>query len=299
VKGRLLLDVVVGQGAAVLQLFTGEDETLLVWRDTLLVLNLRLYVFDRVGSLDLERDRLARQRFDEDLHSSSEAEDEMKSGLLLNVVVRQCAAILELFAGEDETLLVWRNPFFILNFGLDVFDGVRRLDLEGDGLSRQSLDENLHSSSESKDQVKGRLLLDVVVGQSAAVLQLLASEDETLLVWRDAFFVLDLGLDIFDRVRSFDLEGDRFARQRLDKDLHSSSEAEDQVKSGFLLDVVVGQRAPIFQLFAGKNETLLVWGNPFFILDFGLDIFDSIGSLDLERDGLARQRLDEDLHATA
>ena len=36
-----------------------------------------------------------------------------------------------------------------------------------------------------------------------------------------------------------------------------------------------------------------------FYLDFGLDIFDSIGSLDLERDGLARQRLDEDLHATA
>ena len=74
-----------------------------------------------------------------------------------------------------------------LNFGLDVFDGVRRLDLEGDGLSRQSLDENLHSSSESKDQVKGRLLLDVVVGQSAAVLQLLASEDETLLIGRDSY----------------------------------------------------------------------------------------------------------------
>ena len=36
-----------------------------------------------------------------------------------------------------------------------------------------------------------------------------------------------------------------------------------------------------------------------FYLDFGLDIFDSIGCLDLERDGLARQRLDEDLHATA
>jgi len=223
VKGRLLLDVVVGQGAAVLQLFTGEDETLLVWRDTLLVLNLRLHVFDRVGSLDLERDRLARQRFDEDLHSSSEAEDEMKSGLLLDVVVRQRAAILELFAGEDETLLVWRNPFFILNFGLDVFDGVRRLDLEGDGLSRQSLDENLHSSSESKDQVKGRLLLDVVVGQSAAVLQLLAGEDQTLLIGWNAFFVLNLGFDILDGVTWFHLEGDRFPRQRFHENLHLES----------------------------------------------------------------------------
>ena len=124
VKGRLLLDVVVGQGAAILQLFAGEDETLLVWRNALLVLNLRFDVFDRVGSLDLERDRLARQRLDEDLHSSSKAENEMKRGLLLDVVVRQCATILELFAGEDETLLVWRNPFFILNTKLGIYRNV-------------------------------------------------------------------------------------------------------------------------------------------------------------------------------
>ena len=36
-EGRLLLDVVVGEGAAVFELLAGEDQTLLVWRDALLV----------------------------------------------------------------------------------------------------------------------------------------------------------------------------------------------------------------------------------------------------------------------
>ncbi len=40
------------------------------------------------------------------------------------------------------------------------------------------------------------VLLDVVVGESAAVLQLLAREDEALLVGGDALLVLDLGLDM-------------------------------------------------------------------------------------------------------
>ena len=38
-KGRLLLDVVVRKGAAVLELLAGEDKTLLVWGDALLVLD--------------------------------------------------------------------------------------------------------------------------------------------------------------------------------------------------------------------------------------------------------------------
>jgi hypothetical protein len=37
VKGGLLLDVVVGEGAAVFELLAGEDQTLLVGGDTLLV----------------------------------------------------------------------------------------------------------------------------------------------------------------------------------------------------------------------------------------------------------------------
>ena len=64
------------------------------------------------------------------------------------------------------------------------------------------------------------LLLDIVVRQRPAVLQLLAREDQPLLVRRDALLVLDLGLDIVNGVRWLDLEGDGLAGERLDKDLH-------------------------------------------------------------------------------
>jgi hypothetical protein len=47
--------------------------------------------------------------------------------------------------------------------------------------------------------VEGRLLLDVVVRKGAAVLELLAGEDETLLVRGDTLLVLDLGLDLWER----------------------------------------------------------------------------------------------------
>merc|ERR1712062_741246 len=54
----------------------------------------------------------------------------------------------------------------------------------------------LGSSSEPEDEVEGGLLLDVVVGESAAILQLLTSEDQSLLIWRNTLLVLDLSLDI-------------------------------------------------------------------------------------------------------
>ncbi|EMD62299.1 hypothetical protein COCSADRAFT_94378, partial [Bipolaris sorokiniana ND90Pr] len=40
------------------------------------------------------------------------------------------------------------------------------------------------------------LLLDVVVGKGAAILELLSGEDQALLVRGNALLVLDLGLDI-------------------------------------------------------------------------------------------------------
>ena len=80
-----------------------------------------------------------------------------------------------MFAGEDETLLIRRNAFLVLNFGLDVVDGIAGLDLKGDGLASNcdklvcarvaidhygdglltSLDEDLHDC--------GRLMRVVVV----------------------------------------------------------------------------------------------------------------------------------------
>lgn len=64
--------------------------------------------------------------------------------------------------------------------------------------------------------MEGRFLLDIVVGKGAAIFKLLTSEDETLLVGRNAFLVLDLALDIVDGVRGFDLKRDSLAGEGLD-----------------------------------------------------------------------------------
>ena len=79
--------------------------------------------------------------------SATKAEDKVEGRLLLDVVVRESAAVLELLAGEDETLLIGGDALLVLDLGLDVVNGVRGLDIEGDGLARESLDENLHGSN--------------------------------------------------------------------------------------------------------------------------------------------------------
>merc|ERR1712037_718861 len=47
----------------------------------------------------------------------------------------------------------------------------------------------LSTSPQPEDEVEGGLLLDVVVGQSPAILQLLAGEDQPLLIRRDSLLV--------------------------------------------------------------------------------------------------------------
>ena len=74
-------------------------------------------------------------------------------------------------------------------------------------------------------KVEGGLLLDVVVGQRSAVLELLASEDQALLVRRNALLVLDLLLDIVDSIGGLHLEGDGLSSQRLDEDLHADRQS--------------------------------------------------------------------------
>ena len=59
--------------------------------------------------------------------------------------------------------------------------------------------------------MESRLLLDVVVGERSTVLKLLSSENESLLIGRDSFFVLNLRLDVVDRVGRLDLESDRLS----------------------------------------------------------------------------------------
>ena len=68
---------------------------------TFLVLNFRLDILDAVRWFHLERDGLSGQGFDEDLHSSPETQNQMKSGLFLDVVVGERTTIFQLLASKD------------------------------------------------------------------------------------------------------------------------------------------------------------------------------------------------------
>merc|ERR1711981_532520 len=114
-QGALLLDVIVRKGAAVLELLSCEDQTLLIWRDTFLVLDLRFHVVDRVAGLHIECDGLARQGLHEDLHASAKAQHKVKGALLLDVIIRKGAAVLKLLSCEDKSLLIRRNTFLVLD----------------------------------------------------------------------------------------------------------------------------------------------------------------------------------------
>ena len=96
--------------------------------------------------------------------------------------------------------MIGRDTFLILNLCLHILDGVGWLDVESNGLAGEGLDEDLHTSSKSEDQVESRLLLNVIVRQGSAVFKLLASEDKSLLIRGNTFLVLDLGLDVLNSV---------------------------------------------------------------------------------------------------
>jgi hypothetical protein len=220
----------------------------------------------------------------------------MESGLFLDVVIRKGSSILELLSSEDKSLLIWWDTFFVLDLGLDVFDGVCWLNIKGDGFTSEGLDEDLHSTSKSEDQMEGRLFLDVVVGEGSSILKLLSSEDESLLIWRDTFFVLDLGLDVFDGVCWLNIKGDGFTSESLDEDLHSTSKSEDQMEGRLFLDVVIGEGSTVFELLTSEDKSLLIWRNTFLVLDLSLDVFNGVCWLDIEGDGLTGKGLDENLH---
>ena len=209
----------------------------------------------------------------------------MKGGLLLDVVVRKSSSIFQLLSSKDQPLLVWGDALLVLDLGLDILNGVRRLHLQGDGLASQGLHKDLHSSSQSQHKMEGRLLLDVVVRKSPSIFQLLSGEDEPLLVRGNSLLVLrikilnigrkdageltylDFSLDVLDRVARFNLQGDGLASESLDEDLHTAAEPEDQVEGALLLDVVVGEGSSVLQLLAGEDEPLLVRGDALLVLE--------------------------------
>jgi hypothetical protein len=52
----------------------------------------------------------------------------------------------------------------------------------------------------------------------------------------------------------------------------STAETEHQMEGRLLLNVVVSKGATILELLTGENETLLIRGDTFLILDLGLNV---------------------------
>merc|ERR1719270_2575736 len=110
-----------------------------------------------------------------------------------------------LLTSKDQPLLVWRNSFFVLDFGFHILNGVRGLNLQGYGLSSERFHEDLHSSSKSENQVESRFFLNVIIRQGSTIFKLLAGKDQSLLVWGDSLLVLDFGFHILNGVRGLNL----------------------------------------------------------------------------------------------
>ncbi len=83
---------------------------------------------------------------------------QVESWLLLDVVVTQGSAILQLFASKDKTLLIWGDSLLILDLGLDILDGIWGLDLKCDGLASQGLHEDLHTTSQTQHLEKRKAI---------------------------------------------------------------------------------------------------------------------------------------------
>ena len=71
----------------------------------------------------------------------------MQSRLLLNVIIGQSVSVLKLLARKNQALLFQRNALLVLDLCLDVINGIKDLNVKRNGLSRDGLNEDLHSAA--------------------------------------------------------------------------------------------------------------------------------------------------------
>ena len=134
-------------------------------------------------------DCLAGEGLHKDLHSATQAQDQVESWLLLSVVIGKCAAIFQLSAGQDEKLLIRRNAFLILYLGLHVVDGVACFHVKGNCLLVR-VSQRFAFRHAGATPSGALTLLNFVIGECAAIFQLFAGKDETLLIMRNALLIL-------------------------------------------------------------------------------------------------------------
>lgn len=99
------------------------------------------------------------------LGSTLKTENQINGRLLLNVVVRNGKAILELLTGEEKTQLACGNSFHVYDLGPDIVDVIGRLHLEGD--SCYSLG---HNFGRQNTTTNNNILLPVMVSAKICIL---------------------------------------------------------------------------------------------------------------------------------
>ncbi len=165
-------------------------------------------------------------------------------------MVGQSAVVLQNLASEHQLLITRANTHRVCDMKLEIRDGgyffhtLTKITLKG--ASRQSLDEKLGTAAKTQHQVQRALPLDVVVGEGAKDVQLLAREDEFLLFGGDALLILNLIADCIDGVGRLDFKGDGLAGQGLDEYLHAAAQTR-QVQSA-------GRRSGKLRLISGHSS---------------------------------------------
>jgi hypothetical protein len=71
----------------------------------------------------------------------------------------------------------------------------------------------------------------------------------------------------------------------------STSKTKHEMERRLLLNVVIAQGTTIFKLLTSEDETLLIWGNTFLVLDLSFDVVNGVVGLDIERNSLASKSL--------
>ncbi len=89
-------------------------------------------------------------------NTTTQAKHEVKGTFLLNIVVRESAAVFELLAGEDQTLLIGGNALLVLDLALHVLDSIAGLHIKGDGFARKGLNEDLYEGEREKERTESR-----------------------------------------------------------------------------------------------------------------------------------------------
>ena len=68
------------------------------------------------------------------------------------------------------------------------------------------------------------------------------------------------------------------------------------MQSALFIYIIVGQTSAILQLLTGKDEPLLFWWDPFFVLNLRFDSFNGIARFDVQCDRFSSEGFDKNLH---